>query len=330
MLTHIIDKKVLFITTKNLDYIRNMQELTLINEHSASYTVIGSNAKSYPIRLFHVYSKILTTNCKQFDTAFIGFAPQLILPFFSRKFKHNYIIEDFFISLYDTLCYDRQKVRPNSFIGKLLHLLDKRTLHKADFVITDTCAHAAYFRNEFDAYTTDMHTLYLQADRSIYYPMQLVKPSHLTDKFIVLYFGSILPLQGIEVVLDAMALFKEHPHIYFYCIGPIEKTQLRKPLPKADNIEYIDWLPQKKLATYIAQADLCLAGHFHPSIEKAKRTIPGKAYIYKAMEKPMILGDNPATHELFSENSMVTFVEMGNALALAQKIELAYEKSMSL
>ena len=53
---------------------------------------------------------------------------------------------------------------------------------------------------------------------------------------------------------------------------------------------------------------------------KAKRTIPGKAYIYEAMKKPMILGDNLATHELYSEDNMHYFVEMGNAEALTQKI----------
>ncbi len=330
MLTHIQNKKVLFITTKNLDYIRNTQELTIINEYAASYQVIGSTKKSYPARLLYVYWKLLITNCRKFDTVFIGFAPQLILPFFSFKFKQIYIIEDFFISLYDTLCHDRKKARPNSFIGKLLHTLDSRTLHKADLVITDTNAHANYFREEFGANISKMHTLYLQADRSIYYPMQLVKPSHLTDKYIVLYFGSILPLQGIEVVLEAMEQLKDHSNIYFYCIGPIQPPKLDKPLPQAENIEYIDWLPQKKLATYIAQADLCLAGHFHPTIEKARRTIPGKAYIYQAMKKPMILGDNPATRELFANDPTVTFVEMGNSDDLVNKIEQHFKKTMFL
>lgn len=330
MLTHIQDKKVLFITTKNLDYIRNTQELTLINEHAQSYEVIGSTKKSYPARLLYVYWKLLTTNCSHYDTVFIGFAPQLILPFLSFKFKHNYIIEDFFISLYDTLCHDRQKLSPNSIAGKLLHYFDKQTLGKADLIITDTHAHAEYFCSEFGANITKMYTLYLQADRSIYYPMQLVKPSHLANKYIVLYFGSILPLQGIEVVLDAMEQLKNHPDIFFYCIGPIHSQRLNRPLPQAENIEYIDWLPQKKLATYIAQADLCLAGHFHPTIEKAKRTIPGKAYIYQAMKKPMILGDNPATRELFSEDSMTNFVKMGDANALAKQIELKYQKNMPL
>ena len=64
-----------------------------------------------------------------------------------------------------------------------------------------------------------------------------------------------------------------------------------------------------------------LAGHFHPTIQKAQRTIPGKAYIYQAMEKPMILGDNPATRELDGRWTVpVLYVPMGDSRALADCI----------
>ena len=81
------------------------------------------------------------------------------------------------------------------------------------------------------------------------------------------------------------------------------------------------WLSQEDLAKHIDFADLCLAGHFNASIEKAKRTIPGKAYIYRAMEKPMILGENSANHELYSQQEEgIYFVEMGSGEKLAEKI----------
>ena len=76
----------------------------------------------------------------------------------------------------------------------------------------------------------------------------------------------------------------------------------------------------EELANYIAMADLCLAGHFSGEIEKAKRTIPGKAYIYDAMKKKILLGDNSANHELFEEKDGKYFVQMGNPKALADRI----------
>ena len=100
-------------------------------------------------------------------------------------------------------------------------------------------------------------------------------------------------------------------------IGPIPKDY-EKPIQ--NNVEYINWLSQEELAEYIANSDLCLAGHFCAEIDKAKRTIPGKAYIYASMQKAMILGDNKANRELFEEDKKTQFVKMGDAAELSKKI----------
>ena len=83
------DKKVVFITTKNLDYLRNVQEINLLRQNAKSVEVIGYKDKSYIKRLLKIYFKLLFGSFKAFDCVFIGFAPQLILPFFNFKFKGN-------------------------------------------------------------------------------------------------------------------------------------------------------------------------------------------------------------------------------------------------
>lgn len=312
------NKKVVFITTKNLDYIRNTQEIDIIRKLSSSYYIIGSYSKSYVKRMIKVYWTILTTNFKKFDTVFIGFSPQLVLPFWKWKMKNRTIIIDFFISMYDTFAFDRKKVKPKSFIGKIIKKIDEITIKNADKVISDTKAHGKYFVDELGLDKDKLNVLYLKADSSIYHPMNVDKPSEYKDKFIVLYFGSILPLQGIDVVLDAINYLREEKDIHFYMIGPIHKKYKKVD---SDNVTYIDWLPQEKLAEYIAFSDLCIAGHFNKESGKANRTIPGKAYIYMAMNKPMILGDNVATRELIDEyDSNVYFSEMGSGEKLAKKI----------
>jgi glycosyltransferase involved in cell wall biosynthesis len=135
---------------------------------------------------------------------------------------------------------------------------------------------------------------------------------------VVLYFGSILPLQGVDVVLDAIRLMENDPDYRFVMVGPIKD----KDRVIADNVTYYEWLSQEELARSIADADICLAGHFNSNIEKAARTIPGKAYIYQAMERPMVLGDNPANRELFCETEgKIAFCEMGNARSLVEAIK---------
>lgn len=311
-------KKILFITTKNLDYIRNSQEIYELGRAAKSIDVIGFKDKSYPKRLFKVYKALITRKVKLYDIVFIGFAPQLVLPLFGFKFKRCRVAIDFFISMYDTLCCDRKKLREDSFLGVILKRADKNTLKRADYIIADTRAHARYFADELGADEKKIEVLYLEADRSIYSPKAAAKKAESRGRFTVLYFGSMLPLQGIDTVFGALELLKDREDMYFYIIGPSD-GKYNKPV--SANIEYISWLSQEELAEYIAMADLCLAGHFNGDIDKARRTIPGKAYIYEAMEKPMILGDNAATRELYDESMKgIYFVEMSNPRALAERI----------
>lgn len=315
------DKKILFITTKNLDYIRNSQEIEMLKGYTDKLDIIGYTDKSYPKRLAKVYKDIILRDMSIYDVVFIGFAPQLILPMFNWKFKNNIVIIDFFISVYDTMVNDRKKIPKKSIPASLCKWLDKACIKSSKKVICDTNAHGDYFAEEFKVDRRKIKTMYLKADESLYYPRPQIKPDELKDKYVVLYFGSVLPLQGVEVIMDALKQLRYEEQIYFYFVGPI-KDNIEKVY--ADNIEYIQWLPQEELAEYISRADLCLAGHFNKEIGKARRTIPGKAYIYELMQKPMILGDNPATHELFEEDDSHFFVEMSNPQALYDKImELA-------
>lgn len=311
------DKKVVFITTKNLDYLRNVQEINLLRQNAKSVEVIGYKDKSYIKRLLKIYFKLLFGSFKAFDCVFIGFAPQLILPFFNFKFKGKSVLVDFFISVYDTLVFDRKKFKAGSLPARLCKWLDTKCIHSADSVICDTNAHGDYFAQEFGYDRNKINTLYLEADSSIYTDKAYERPQSIKDKFVVLYFGSVLPLQGVDVVLGAMDALKNQNDLHFYFIGPVTEKGL---LPSSNNFEHFEWLKQEELAKYIGYADLCLAGHFNADIAKAKRTIPGKAYIYEAMNKPMILGENAATHELYSEDDKHYFVEMGSVDALVEKI----------
>jgi len=315
------DKSVLFVTTKNIDYIRNTQELRILKELSKNVFVIYSRRKTYFARLISIFLQLLFFN-KKIDSVFIGFAPQLILPFFFWKIRKKIIVIDFFISLYDTLVNDRKIFKNDSLLAKFFHYLDYLTLKLSQLVVVDTKADGDYFVSEFNGDISKIIVLYLEADKKIYFPRVVDKPYYLKNMFVVLYFGSVLPLQGYEIVLKAFELLQNERDIHCFFIGPVNENQKIK----TDNVEYISWLPQEKLSEYIAYSDLCLAGHFNAEIDKAKRTIPGKAYIYDAMNKNFILGDNLATRELFSESSRVIFCKMGEPVSLANAILCASNK----
>ena len=308
------NKRVLYAATKNSDYLRLTQEIRLLRAQGNEVDVIASPSKSYFRRLLYVYRKLLAADMDSYDLSFIGFAPQLVMPLFGWKLRRKPVVMDFFISMYDTLCFDRKKFRPESIPGRLMKFIDKRTLRCADLAICDTKAHGRYFCEEFGFPQDRMRALYLEADTGIYYPRETAG----NEDFTVLYFGSILPLQGVDVILDAIKLLENEKGLRFVIVGPLGKNGQRTGEAIT---EYTEWLTQEQLAEKIASADLCLAGHFNGSVMKAKRTIPGKAYIYRAMGKPMILGDNPANHELFdSSDEGIYFCPMSDPEALAELI----------
>ena len=319
MIASIEKKNVLFITTKRLDYIRNTQEFRLLEKHTAYFHIVGSNDNSYFFRLIRVYIQLLFTPVKAFDTIFIGFAPQLILPFFAWKLGDKYRIIDFFISIYDTFCCDRRVFRPKGLIGRLLHWLDSFTIKHADTIICDTKCHGDYFVDEFHADRDKLYLLYLEADPAIYHPMTVPKPDIAKGKHTVLFFGSMLPLQGYELVLEAFYTLKDYSDYFFYFIGPLADS-LKNKVKDMPNLYLYDWLGQEELARYIAFSDLRIAGHFNAEIEKASRTIPGKAYIYHAMKKPMILGDTPANHERFTADRNIILIPTGDSLSITNAI----------
>ena len=263
--------------------------------------------------------KLFTNSYKDVDVVVISYMCQIVVPFIKHKFKNKIIIVDFFISLYDSLVFDRKKIKDGSFMAKMLHKLDEKSIKAADLIIVDTKEHGKYFEKEFFADICRQQVLYLEADSDIYYPRNVEKPSEYRDKFLVLYFGTVIPLQGFDIVLQTIEMFKDNKDIHFIIIGPLNKKYKKVEL---DIVTYYDWLEQKELAHFIAMADLCLAGHFNGEIMKAQRTIPGKAYIYEAMGKRMVLGDSAANHERYSyQDENVSFVRMGDSKALYDVID---------
>lgn len=316
-------KKVLYVATKNSDYIRVSQEIEIVKELGKNVGIIAFSDKSYLTRILKVYAKLLITNVKQYDTIMIGFMAQMVIPMFMWKFRKKCVITDFFISIYDTLVFDRKKIKENSLAAKICKWIDRLTIKKSTFLLSDTKTHGQYFAQELGAKVDNIYVCYLKADSHIYYPRVVEKPKEYQDKYIVLYFGSILPVQGVDIVMETVRNMEAINDIHFIIVGPIgEKVEKAN----ADNVTYINWLPQEKLAEYIAFSDLCLAGHFSSTVNKAKRTIPGKAYIYQAMGKKMILGDSPANKELFRENGEVLFVTMGCSKELQKKILVEVSK----
>lgn len=144
------DKKVLYVTTKNIDYIRNIQIINMLKKKYSNVEIIYSKRKNYYLRIIEVNLKLMIKNRKKYDIIFFGFLPQLILmSLYKKKNEKQIFIMDFIITLYNTLVLDRKKVKEGSIISKILKKIDIKVSSMSDIVYTDTRVQAKNIAKEF-------------------------------------------------------------------------------------------------------------------------------------------------------------------------------------
>jgi len=310
--------KVLFISGREATYTRNSVILKGLKENGVEIIECTDSSKSYLLRYPKVILKFIFKKRKDFDLIFIGFLGQPLVPIIN-KLSNKPIIFDAFISTYDTMCYDRKKLKPMSVGGRFFYWLDKHSCELADTVLLDTNTHIDYFVNTFGLKRNKFQRVFVGADDSIFNPITVDRDD---ADFKVFYYGTYLPLQGIEYIIKAAKKLEVYKDIKFKIVGKgMEYKKIMKLVKElgVNNIDFIDWIPYNELPLEIAKADVCLGGHFS-NIDKAKRVISGKTYQFIAMKKSVIIGDNPANRELFEHRKNAMLVEMANADALADAI----------
>jgi len=309
--------KVAYFSTYFPNYTRTESVLNYFKELNIDFNFIGTNKRffKYPLSLYY-----LLKNVRKYDVIFVAFRGHEILPFVKiiAKIFRKPVIYDGFISVYDTLCFDRQVIRSDSIIGKCLKKYDRFLCQISNTVLVDTKTHCEYFKDEFQVNNVDY--IYVGCNKKIFKPLNVKKE---TNKFTVFWYGSSNPVHGVEVILQSARIIQDiTSNVMYQLVGPVKKNY-QSLLSKLNlkNITLIEWIPYKLLPDEIAKANLCLGGHFAKSIPKANRVIAGKTYQFVNMKKPTILGENSANLELFdNNNNEIFYCEMGNANQLANTI----------
>ena len=67
------NKKVLYVTTKNINYIRNVQIINMVKKEYNNVEVIYSKNNNYYFRIIEVNFKLMLKNRKKYDIIFFRF-----------------------------------------------------------------------------------------------------------------------------------------------------------------------------------------------------------------------------------------------------------------
>jgi len=199
-------------------------------------------------------------------------------------------------SIYDTLVNDRKKIKKNSFKAKFVHFVDKLACKWSDLVIVESSEEINYFVNEFGLKKEKFRQYPLAADESIFYPVSPKIQSH--EKFIVLFFGSFIPLHGMEnVVKTALILEKNSDIVFKFCGDGQERPKIEKIIEKnnLNNVILLGLVSKEKLLDNIRDANICL-GIFGDT-RKARKVVTNKVFQILASKKPLITMESPASLE---------------------------------
>jgi len=251
-----------------------------------------------PIESIHslipVYFKLFFKHRKlEYDIMMIPWRGILTLPLAKLIHKKPIIYFPAF-SIYDTLVNDRKQVKKESLKAKFVHLADKLGCKWSDKIILESIEEINYFIQEFNLQKEKFHRLPLPADESIFI-QQTVKESQ--KDFNVLFFGSFIPLHGLETIVESAILLKKHKEISFIVCGDGQtKPQIKKIIEENNlNNVHLGIVSKEELMKNLEDSDVCL-GIFGSTL-KAKKVLTNKVSQILASKKPLITMKSPATEE---------------------------------
>lgn len=229
---------------------------------------------------------------------------------------------DEMMSPYDSLVNERRKFHASHFISRIVYWLEKSILVDADYILTDTNLHAELFNKLFGISKKKIIPIPVGTDEKLF-DIENTKAKDFGDIFTVFFYGTFLPLHGVDVILKAAKLLEDLP-IKFIIVGGRGKEKaleefnsLVKEL-ELKNIEHHEWLEFEELPKYIKGADLCLGGPFGGT-PQARRVVTGKTYQFLSMGKPTVIGKIDEDFGFIDKKNCL-LVEQNNPVELSQII----------
>jgi glycosyltransferase involved in cell wall biosynthesis len=234
------------------------------------------------------------------------------------------VILDAFLSHYHVGVIETGTVPVGSLKARFLHLIDSVACRIADKVLLDTEEHAEYFSREFNIDRSRFESIPIGADDEWFYPRpcQTDSPGEQTRGGLsVLWVGTFYPLQGIQHVLEAANLLREHTDIRFdfYGAGPLRaEMEERAKRDHLTNVRFHGWISPESVPAVMSRADVCL-GQFGQTVQ-AKMVIACKVYEALAMGKPLLTGNSPSMEKFLRHREHVYVCRAGEPKAIAEAI----------
>jgi glycosyltransferase involved in cell wall biosynthesis len=240
-----------------------------------------------------------------FDAVIVGYPGHFDVPRARRVAGRRPLIFNPLVSLHETLVTDRGRFRRGRLGASVLSAVDRRALRKPDLVVADTEANADFLAELGGIPRARVRVCLVGAEDRLFHAGW--RPD---QPFRVLFVGKLIPLHGLETILEAARLAPEVP-VRIIGSGQLDRAMDGHP----DNVEWVRWITYEDLPREYWGAG-CALGIFGTS-DKALRVIPNKAYQAIACGTPLITADTRGSRELLTDGENALLVPPGDPAALA-------------
>jgi glycosyltransferase involved in cell wall biosynthesis len=260
-------------------------------------------------RLARAQLRLLRRPPEDFDVLLVGYPGHFDMPRARRVAGERPLVFNPLLSLYDSLVHDRGRWSDGSVPARALRALDRRSMRLADVVVADTDAHADYFAALADIERGDVEVCFLGAEEPLFRPGW-----RRGEAFHCFFYGKMIPLHGLETILEAARLALEIP---FTIAGTGQlDSMLEGTLPA--NVTWERWVDHDALPDRLWRTG-CALGVFGTT-DKAARVIPNKAFEALACGAPLVTADTPAARELLVDGESALLVPPGDPTSLADAV----------
>ncbi len=234
------------------------------------------------------------------DAVVIGYMGQLdvlvLWPF--ARIRGVPIIWDFLMSLYLATVVDRKLFGPRHPLAVLLYVWEWLAFRAADLSIVVTKAGACKLKKLYRLQTNRVVSVFIGVEPECFPGRPTPdNPPGPQDPIKVLFYGTFIPLHGVETIIQAALMMADQP-VDWTLIGKGQEAPKIRCLLKNQPIQrltWIEWVPYTDLAKWIHRADICL-GMFGSS-ERADLVIGNKIFQIVASGTPLITRDSTAIRE---------------------------------
>ncbi len=265
------------------------------------------------------------------DLYILGFRGHEIAWVVRRLTRGRPLVFDALMSPFAALTEERKAGTLGALLGQLWRPWEARALREADLVLTDTVLHAAYYTRTFGLAPERILPVPVAAAESTATPEGIVTRAD-SDPLHVLFYGSFLPLHGIEIIVEAAASVKDIPLRFDFIGGnPAQAWRLRALCANVgvSNYTHRTWVSFDELiAREVPAANLCLGGPFGGT-PQARRVVAGKTSQCLALGRPTIIGAIDANYGFVDKHNCL-LVPQGDARALASALRWAYANREAL